>query len=269
LPRSVLIIGFFLSLSMWAPTFCVPPMESILKEALALTHAQTGLLFSAPYFVIAAAAIPGGILADRIGLRRAVGIGTILMALGSAMRATTADFQPLLAFTVLYGVGFAITFTNLPKLVATWVTAEKSVIAMGIISTGMSVGGAAAMGFTMSVVFPLTNTYSGTFLIWSIPTIVVAVLWWVLVKEPPKTMDNGREKHTYSWRPVLKNKKLWLIGGLLALGEFLFMNWAAWYPSLLVSNGATPALDIESLSYGRRLSLLFWPPLEPSTLTWA
>ncbi len=242
MPRRIIIIGFLLSLSMWIPAFCVPPMESILKEQLALTHAQASLLFSAPYFVIAALAIPGGILADRIGLKRAAGIGTILMAAGSALRSTAGDFQSLLAFTLLYGVGFALAFTNLPKLVATWVPIEKSGIALGIVNTGMSVGAAAAMGLTMSVVFPLTNTYSGTFLIWSIPTIVVAALWWALVKEPPKTVDSLKERHSYSWRPVLKNRSLWLIGGLLALGEFFFMNWVNWYPPLLVSNGANPAL---------------------------
>ena len=252
MPRSVILIGFLLSFSMWAPVFCVPPMESVLMEDLALTHAQAGLLFSTPYFVIAAVAIPSGILADRIGLRRATGIGIILIALGSALRALADGFHPIIAFTVLYGVGFALVFTNLPKLIATWVTPEKSGVALGIINTGMSVGAAAAMGLTMSVVFPLTSGYSGTFLIWSVPAIIVAVLWWILVKEPPENTGKVTDNPGHFWRPVLRNRKLWLLAGLMALGEFFIMNWFAWHPLLLVSKGATPELA------GIITSLMLW-----------
>ena len=227
-------------------------MEGVLIESLALTHAQMGLLFSTPYFVIAVAAIPGGILADRIGLRRATGIGTILIAIGSVLRAFVDSYQPLIIFTALYGVGFAFTFVNLPKLITAKITPDKHWIAMGIANTGMSVGGATAMGLTMSVIFPLTNSYSGTFLIWSIPTVVVAILWWMLVKEPSDNVAKVAETPGYLWCSVLKNRKLWLLAGLMALGEFFIMSWFAWYPLLLVSKGATFALS------GIITSLMIW-----------
>ncbi len=60
--------------------FSVPPMEHILKEELLLTHAQTSLLYSIPILMIGAVAIPAGVISDRIGVRKAAGIGAIMIA---------------------------------------------------------------------------------------------------------------------------------------------------------------------------------------------
>jgi len=44
---------------------CVLPMEHILKEELAVTHAEAGLLFSAPILMTAVVALPAGRVVDR------------------------------------------------------------------------------------------------------------------------------------------------------------------------------------------------------------
>ncbi|KKK94175.1 hypothetical protein LCGC14_2685510, partial [marine sediment metagenome] len=60
-------------------------MEHIIKEEFLLSHEQMGLLFSLPIIMLAALAIPGGLLADRIGIRKAAGIGAIVMVAGSLL----------------------------------------------------------------------------------------------------------------------------------------------------------------------------------------
>ena len=71
IPWPVLGCACLLAVAMIAPMFCVPPMEHILKEELQLTHAQTSLFFTAPMIMIVALAIPAGLIADRIGVRKA------------------------------------------------------------------------------------------------------------------------------------------------------------------------------------------------------
>ncbi len=80
-------------------------MEHILKEELLLTHAQTSLLYSIPILMIGVVAIPTGFIADRVGVRKAAGIGAIMIAVGSILRGTATDFSSLLAFTFIYGTG--------------------------------------------------------------------------------------------------------------------------------------------------------------------
>lgn len=219
-------------------------MEHILKAELLITHAQTSLLYSIPILMIGAVAIPAGVIADRIGVRKAAGIGAIMIAVGSILRGTATDFSTLLAFTFIYGVGLGWTWPNLPKLVSTWVPREKAGMATGIYSAAMHVGLALALAITIPLVFPITNTFQGVFFIWSIPPIVAAILWWVLVKEPPRSSIHGEpvSRDNTPLRRVLRNKSLRLAAILFLLEAFFFYTWIGWAPALMMLKGATPDL---------------------------
>ncbi len=90
MPWAILGSAWLLAFAISVPMFCVPPIEHILREELLLTHAQTSLLFSAPLLMMVAIAIPGGLIADRIGVRKAAGIGIIIIVVGSILRGTAA-----------------------------------------------------------------------------------------------------------------------------------------------------------------------------------
>lgn len=246
MPWKVLGSGWILAFAMWAALFCVVPMEHILKEALALTHTQTILLFTIPMMALAVVSIPGGILADRIGARKAAGIGAIIIVVGSLMRATAETPSSLLAFTAIYGVGLGLTFPNFPKLVSAWVPRERAGVATGAVLSGMLAGGAVAMAITVPFIFPVTNTYQGTFLIWSIGPIVAAILWWTLVKEPPRSdqevIIDSKAQSVGSLKSILANKWIWMIASLLLLNEFSFNLWTAWAPASMMLRGASPEL---------------------------
>ena len=57
-------------------------MEQLLKEQLQLTHAQTSFLYTGPIAMLVIMAIPGGLIGDRIGARKAAGIGVIIIVIG-------------------------------------------------------------------------------------------------------------------------------------------------------------------------------------------
>ena len=223
--------------------FCVPPMEHIIRQELSLSHSQTGLLFSLPTLMVAVIAIPGGLLADRIGIRKAAGIGAVILVLGGIMRGTATSFGALLGFTVLFGVGFGLIFPNLPKLVAGWITAGKTGLATGIYSTGVAIGEALALAITLPVIFPVTNSFQGTFYIWSIPAIVATILWWIVVKEPQHSLEgqqlNRGSKSSYI---IWKSRDLWLVAFMLFALNLYFFTWAGWTPELMRQKGASPDL---------------------------
>ena len=222
MPRRILLSTFLVGFAATAPTFCVPPMEHILKEQLFLTHTQTSLLFVAPILMLAAIAIPAGLVAARIGVKKATGIGLIVMAIGAIMRGTATDSQSLLAFTFVYGFGGGWILPNLPKIVRTFVQRDKATVVTGVISSGLPLGMALGLALTMSVIWPVTNSYQGVFFIWSIPVVIVTVIWWTLVKEPRKSSADSEvlETQTTSFRTVLSNKQLWFVSALMFLHNF-------------------------------------------------
>ena len=256
-PYAILISAMLLAIAMVAPLFCIPPMEYILKEELHITHAQTSLLYSIPVWMVGVVALPAGLIADRIGFRKAAGIGAVLIAVGSLLRGTTTDMPSLLAFTFIYGVGFGWAFASLPKMISAWVPREKAGIATGVYSAGIFIGEALAFTLTIPFIFPLTNSFQGVFFIWSIPAIVAAVIFWVLLKEPsPKSLKvESVPRSNVSFRQLLsktlKNKNLLLLSSFHALHLFFYYTWIGWAPTLVMSKGGTPELAgfISSLSF--------------------
>lgn len=254
IPWTIILGALLLLLAIWSPMFSVPPMEHILREQLQIGHAQLSLIYSAPLIMVAALAIPGGLIADRIGPKKAAGIGAILVAAGTSLRGTAIDADALLAFTFVYSTGMGLCIPNIPKIVSAWAPAGKAGGTAGFFHLGVSLASALIMALTMSVVFPAMGTYQGVFLIWSIPPLAAAVFWWTLVKEPPGYTATKNTIHdiNQSFRSLVKNKYLWMISLFLFLSEFANHSWFAWAPTLLQLKGATPE------SAGMITSIILW-----------
>jgi CP family cyanate transporter-like MFS transporter len=237
-------IAALLGFAMWAPMFGVPPMEHLLTEELLLTHTQTSLLYAAPNLMIIALAIPAGIVADKIGVKKAVGIGVSILAVGAMLRGTTSDATSLLGFTFVYGVGLGWLFPNLPKLVSTWLPREQVGAATGIYAIGMFVGTALPLAVTMSLVYPMTGSYQGVLLVWGIPAVVAAVLWTFLSRKtlPVEVEQSSGIERKGQFRRLMLNKDLLLISALFFIHQFFFNAWAGWTPALMLLKGATPEL---------------------------
>ena len=237
------LIGF----AMFSPILCIPPMAFIIKKELGVSHAAVGFLFSLPVTVLVVLALPSGFLADRLGTRKAVGIGAIVMAAGSLMRGISDSYATLLALTSLYGIGFSIIYPNLPKLVGLWFPREKVGVATGVYTTGITTGAGTSLALTLPLVFPLTGTIQGTFFLWSIPAVVAAVLWWILARDPPvrrlssaQSVAENRIDHPPS--SLWKDKNMWMIALMLFFNNLHFYTWSGWTPALMMMKGASPDL---------------------------
>ena len=264
IPWSILVSAVLLAFVMFLPMNAVPPMEHILKEELALTHAQTSLLFSIPIMMIGAVAVPAGILSDRIGIRKAAGIGAIILALGSILRSTATTPSSLLAFTVIYGIGMGWVWPNLPKLVGAWASREKAGLFTGAYSAGIYAGAAVGIAFTMPLVFPITDTFQGVFLFWGIPPIIAAALWWILVREPPSNTVNDEPitQDSTPFHQVIQNRSLWLLSAFFLVYSIFVYSWVGWPPALLILKGATPELAgfISSITMWIAIPIVFVIP---------
>ena len=262
MPWGILTSAWLLAFAMFSPMFCVPPAAHILKEELLLTHTQTSLLFTAPILMIVALAIPAGIISDRIGVKKATGIGIILIAVGAMLRGTADSTFSLLAFTFIYGAGFGWCYPNLAKLVSTWVPQQRAGMAMGILTTGIMTGAGLALAITMPVIFPITNTFQGIFFIWGIVPVVAAIVWWVMVKQPPHSVIHTQlgSTNNISFRRTLRNKHLWLLTAVFALHNIFVYTWAGWAPTLMMLKGATANLA------GLLTSITIWASIPVSLL---
>jgi cyanate permease len=255
IPGKRLAVGVFLTFSILANLFAIPPMESILTKSLSISHFQAGLLFSGPIIMLAISAIPAGIIADRIGIKKAIGIGCIFLFIGTVLRGAATGYTSLLLFSLIFGLGLGWSFALLPKLARTWSPPRKTLIVMGIINAGgVMCGIGTALAITVPIIYRLTNSYQMVFYIWSIPIFIASVLWWTTIRDTP--VRNGEassvETQYASPRALLKNKALWLLAFLLFLHNFVFYTWSGWLPTYLLGRGVS--VD----SAGLMTSIMLW-----------
>lgn len=275
----VLGIAIWIAFSMWAPLLAVPPIEHILIKTMNLTHTQVSWLYGGPILMMSLLAIPGGFLADSIGVKRTAGIGCTIIVIGNLLKGTAADYGQLLAYTLIYGVGLGLSFPNLPKLVAHCTPHERAHATMSIFTAGVLVSGGLSLAITLPVVYPIMQSYQGVFLIWSVPAFTATILWWFFIKEPPCGADPltaGSDLRMVG--KVLKKKVLWLLSAVFVLHNFFLYSWAGWITLFLVTKSASPGLaaligsitlwmgipsvllaTIASTKLGRRKPLL-WAP---------
>lgn len=246
---------------MYAPISSIPPLEHILREELGISHTQASLVFTIPSIMVIALAIPGGLLADRIGVRKAAGIGAIIVMVGSLLRGAATDYASLLAFTVIYGIGVGLSFPNMPKLVSVWVPREKAGIATGIFIAGFSAGIALPVAITVPAVYPITHSLSGTFFIWALPAIAATILWWAQVKDPPHDAKAPASKKM-PFQQIIRNKNVWMMAALMLCNNFFIITWVAWTPALMIQKGAEPgvAAYISSLTMWAVIVSVFISP---------
>ena len=255
IPWKILIIAIFLNFCTWAFLFITPPMETILSANLHISHFQTSLLFSAPILMIVMVAIPAGIIADRIGLKRAIGIGAIIACIGAVFRGTASTYSALLIFSLIFGFGMGFTFANLPKLARSCSSSEQTSFVMGIINGFGLLGGiGTALAITIPLIYTLTNSYHGVFYVWSIPLLIATILWWIMVREPPCPSAEVESEQTESvgLKNVLRDKTLWLLAFILLLHNIFFYTWSGWLPTYLLQKGVGLGLS------GLLTSVMLW-----------
>ncbi len=256
IPWNIIIIAIILNFCTWAFLFVTPPMGTILSADLHISHFQTSLLFSAPILMIVIVAIPAGIIADKIGLKRAIGIGVIIACIGAVLRGTASTYSGLLIFSLIFVFGMGWTFANLPKLARSCSSGQQTSFVMGIINGfGLLAGIGTALAITVPLIYPLTNSYQGVFYMWSVPLLIATILWWIVVREPPCPSPEIESEQTGSvvgLKDVLKDKTLWLLAFILLLHNIFFYTWSGWLPTYLLQKGASLGIS------GLLTSVMLW-----------
>ena len=118
----------------------VPPALPMLQAELGLPRVIAGLIASSFYAIGAAFGVAGGLLIDRLGVRRAIVAGCAVMALASLAGGLAGSGTQLLAARVVEGFGFATLTVAAPKLIVAATGTDMRRFALGAWGTYMPIG---------------------------------------------------------------------------------------------------------------------------------
>ena len=218
LANSVLVFTFAFGFG-W--TYIVMVVAQVLAD-LHLEMTDWGMLWAAISFGTLVSAMIGGILGDRYGVQKIVGLGVVLMGVTLVMRATASGFGSMYVWMFLFGIALALTFPNVPKALGMWFAPEEFGMANGVTQAGYGAGAALALALTPLVLEPVGGWRALTTIL-GVATAVIGVLWFMTVRDRPHEPDEAEAGHldtVAAIRQVLSIRDAWT----LAVCHMLFLG---------------------------------------------
>ena len=239
----------------WLIYFCfglttasMAPLVGPITAELGIGHSTMGAILGAWPLVYIAAAIPCGMLLDRLGARVALLIAALIMGASGAARGFAGDEVVLFAAVGLFGIGGPLISIGAPKLIASWFEGTSRGTAMGIYITGPSLGGIAALSLTNGVLMPLTGQDWRMVLFLYAGFVAASGLLWLVIASHPaarahaSTEVGGKKFDIAAFTEILRLREVRIVL-VMSVGIF-FINHGLnnWLPELLRSRGMSAAL---------------------------
>lgn len=159
--------------------FTLPAFLAPIVAEVGISRSAAGLVVGAVPLTYVPFALASGLLIDRLGPRRAIGAGLLLIGLGQVGRSGAEGFLALFVPTLLVGLGgTGITF-GLPKLVAVLFESKRAGQASAVYMIGSFAGTAAAFGLGRPVIGPALGGWRPLFLWSGVIVAAASVLWLV------------------------------------------------------------------------------------------
>jgi cyanate permease len=248
--RWLLLSGLWLCyFSFGAIASSLAPLVVLIQSELKLSHAAMGSIMGAWQFVYIAAAIPAGLLLDRLGGRHALLIGMTFIALSAFGRGWADDYWQLLAAVMLFGIGGPIISSGAPKVVTGIFQGSHRGLAMGIYMTGPTLGGILALTLTHSVLLPIFDqSWRAILNLWGGVAVAAAAAWFLIAttagtrvggftEETDQTDGGARERTSVLQIVGIAGVPLVLA---MSVGVFLINHGLNnWLPEMLRERGMT------------------------------
>jgi CP family cyanate transporter-like MFS transporter len=136
----------------------------------------------------------------------------------------------LFGMTLFMGAGIAISQPTFPALVRHWFSKSQEITrATGFWSNGLLVGELLSAGLTLPVVLPLVGSWEASFVVWSVPVLITALL--VTVGTPNVPRDPGAVKP--SGMPDWRSARMWRLGLLQSSASMVYFGANTFIPDYL------------------------------------
>ena len=213
----------------------VPPALPALREELDIGLVAAGWVASIFNLIGATIGIAGGLAADRLGVRRVLAAGLVLLTAGSIWGATVDSGAALLATRVLSGLGLVTVAVAAPGIIVAVAPSRDHELALGAWSIYMPAGMVIAMASA-----PLVLPWLGWRGLWLLHAGLTAVVL-VIVLIATRGVSGRTSAPRRISAEALRRPGPWLLAAAFACYAVQFFAVTTWMPTFLVeSHGSTP-----------------------------
>lgn len=204
----------------------IAPLVAVIERDLQISHGAMGSIMGAWQLVYIVAAIPCGIILDRLGSRYAILIGVLLIALSGFGRSMAEDYWAFLFSVMVFGLGGPIISSGAPKLVAEKFSGSKRGLAMGIYMTGPALGGVISLALTHAWLMPMfDHDWRQVMQFWTVLVVACAAVWllvsWLFLEIRATGGSSRKIPQLVVMRSLLRMPAVRIILAM-SVGVFLF-----------------------------------------------
>jgi NNP family nitrate/nitrite transporter-like MFS transporter len=219
------------------------PVLPLIENELMLSHAKAGGLFAFLNAGYAVSLLIGGSLAPRIGYKRIIIGGFICSAAALFTIQYVHSYGQLAALFLFIGLGCGVYLPSIMPMITETFPREHWGKAIGIHDTGASLS-IFSIPIFVAIGLHLFH-WRNLFLFLCFASMVVALLFWVVSKEPRGGKTPGR----YVSIEVLKKKGLWLMIPLWSVSAACCLGVYSIIPLFLVNERAV-SLSLANTIFG-------------------
>ena len=191
------LVLIFVSLAMFGSYYAydaLSPLADVLKQQLGFTDLDIGFLQFMYSFPNIFTVVIGGLLIDRIGLRKALMIFAVLSFIGPAITAATGHLPVMAAGRLIFGMGAESLNVAVTTALARWFRGKELSFAFGLNLTASRLGTFAALN-SPTWARAAYASWRAPFLIalaFSSLCFVGAVIYWAMEEWAEKNYDLGK-----------------------------------------------------------------------------
>ncbi|MDA0987943.1 MAG: MFS transporter [Chloroflexi bacterium] len=213
-----------IGLNLFAPA----PLFPLIREDYLLSRGLVSLLLVLVFLSFTVFLIPGGLIAARIGTRKAIIVSSFLMAAG-AFAVMTPNFAALLPLRVVFGMGGGILFPATSSVIVQWFRPNERPILNALFLAGQGTGVATAMFISVPLADALE--WRMVFTIYGLFALLGATVWLLLGRTPPLGTAPVEALPMRAVLGVLKERNTLLLS-LALVGPFaMFIGYSSWLPT--------------------------------------
>ncbi|PPG52630.1 MFS transporter [Rathayibacter sp. AY2B3] len=235
-PWLLVVAVALVALVLRGPIVAVAPIIDAVREDLALSAGQAGILTSIPVLCFALATPLALLVIRRAGPDAAVTVTVIGVALGTIVR-SIGEVGPAVAGTILIGVSITIGNVVLPVVIRRDVAPARVDLTTGVYTAALNIGSTITSLGTAPLALALG--WRGALLVW-LALNALALTGWLLAVGPRAALRPAPRPSRADRAPAAPAPRIFRSATVLALAlcfssqAFSYYGVTAWLPSLLV-----------------------------------
>ncbi|MBD9397176.1 cyanate transporter [Pseudomonas sp. PDM11] len=225
----LLLAIILLGLNLRPVLAAVGPLLDRIQLDTQLGHVGASLLTSLPIVIMGLGALAATFLRGRLGERRGIWLGTLLIALACLTRGLLPSATPLLISALLAGAGIAFVQALLPGLIKARFSQDAGRL-IGFYSCAIM--GGAAFGAALTPWLAQWLGWAWALAAWAAPAIVACAVWKrAAPADEPNANSSGAPLNP--WR----SPRAWLLMAFFGVGTAGYTLVLAWLPPYYTSLG--------------------------------